>query len=108
MSKIKMLVGPAWVISFIGFVIFSMFTGMSNPMFFRSIAAWVLVVMVSMILIPFVLCGIDKLFKTQISCDTFDWHNGSGGPHSFDGCSVHATCGKCGKKVMQDSQGNWF
>lgn len=26
----------------------------------------------------------------------------------FDGCSFHATCSRCGKSVMQDSQGNWF
>ena len=26
----------------------------------------------------------------------------------FDGCSCNGTCPRCGKKVMQDSQGNWF
>ena len=65
-------------------------------------------VLAACLVIPFALCGIDALFKTWVSCDTFGWHNGSGGTQSFDGCSVHAICGKCGKKVMQDSQGNWF
>lgn len=27
---------------------------------------------------------------------------------SFDGCSQHSTCYKCGKAIMQDSQGGWF
>lgn len=40
--------------------------------------------------------------------DIMGWHNGKGGPRSFDGCSLHATCSICGKEVMQDSQGNWF
>ncbi len=40
--------------------------------------------------------------------DILGWHDGKGDSVSFDGCSLHATCSKCGKKVMQDSQGNWF
>lgn len=27
---------------------------------------------------------------------------------SFDGCSIHAICMRCGKELMQDSQGGWF
>jgi len=26
----------------------------------------------------------------------------------FDGCSKNGICPRCGKKVLQDSQGNWF
>ena len=26
----------------------------------------------------------------------------------FDGCSANGICPRCDKKVMQDSQGNWF
>ena len=26
----------------------------------------------------------------------------------FDGCSSTATCKRCGCKLLQDSQGNWF
>ena len=57
---------------------------------------------------PFILLLIDKYKGTSYSCKQFGWHNGLGGSKSFDGCSVHATCSKCGKEVMQDSQGNWF
>ena len=45
--------------------------------------------------------------KTKILCKIFGWHNGKG-EKSFDGMSIHSTCSRCGKKVMQDSQGNWF
>ena len=57
---------------------------------------------------PFVLCAYDLKFGTAYSCRTWGWHNGKDGAQSFDGCSVHASCSKCGKEVMQDSQGNWF
>ncbi len=30
------------------------------------------------------------------------------GSRSFDGCSQHDVCRKCGQKIMQDGQGNWF
>lgn len=26
----------------------------------------------------------------------------------FDGCSMTGRCPRCGKRVLQDSQGNWF
>lgn len=26
----------------------------------------------------------------------------------FDGCSATSTCVRCGKRLLQDSQGNWF
>ncbi len=42
-------------------------------------------------------------------CNTLGWHNGKGMPIiEFDGCSFHSTCSRCGKEVMQDSQGGWF
>lgn len=36
------------------------------------------------------------------------WHDGKGGAVGFDGCSMTSTCSYCGKKVLQDGQGNWF
>ena len=57
--------------------------------------------------ISFLLCLIDKKYRTNYSCRQLGWHNGKGA-RTFDGCSVHATCSKCGKSVIQDSQGNWF
>lgn len=40
--------------------------------------------------------------------DVLEWHQPDTHPHTFDGCSKHATCKWCGKDIMQDSQGNWF
>ena len=67
------------------------------------------IALISVFLLPFILCWIDKIFKTMYSCKWFGWHNGDGtSQKTFDGCSVHSICSKCGKEVMQDSQGNWF
>jgi hypothetical protein len=61
------------------------------------------------LIVPISLCIIDQIFKTSWSCKTYGWHNGGGiTKRSFDGCSNHGTCSKCGKEVMQDGQGNWF
>ncbi len=30
------------------------------------------------------------------------------GKIDFDGCSLICCCKKCGSKLLQDSQGNWF
>lgn len=68
----------------------------------------IFVLLVCVYVYPFILCFIDKKYGTSYSCKQWGWHNGSGNVTGFDGCSIHATCGKCGKKVMQDSQGNWF
>ena len=60
--------------------------------------------------IPFLMCGYDKWKGTHYSCDWYGSHDGHGDSKEryFDGCSYHAVCSKCGKRVMQDSQGNWF
>lgn len=49
-------------------------------------------------------------FKNKIgllNCK-FGIHNGDGGAAYSDGISLHSTCNRCGKRVMMDSQGNWF
>jgi len=69
---------------------------------------YVLIILVIMFAYPFVLLLIDRWKGTTYACKQFGWHNGNGGSKSFDGCSIHATCSKCGKEVMLDSQGNWF
>jgi hypothetical protein len=40
-------------------------------------------------------------------CDHIDWHL-TPTMQGFDGCSLTGTCPRCGKSVLQDSQGNWF
>jgi hypothetical protein len=41
------------------------------------------------------------------ACTRMGWHLA---PQSmgFDGCSLKGICPRCGKHVLQDSQGNWF
>ena len=46
--------------------------------------------------------------RSKWFCRELGWHDGYGGEKSFDGCSHHATCSRCGASVMMDSQGNWF
>lgn len=40
-------------------------------------------------------------------CNVLGWHRPSD-TEEFDGVSFHSVCKHCGKRVMQDSQGNWF
>jgi hypothetical protein len=68
---------------------------------------------VSLFIFPFILCLIDGIFKSHLSCTIFGWHDGNGSNKHFHEKDVlcvnlKSTCSKCGKEVMQDSQGNWF
>lgn len=48
-----------------------------------------------------------KVGRISIRCDVLDWHR----PRSevgFDGASFTSTCDRCGSRILQDSQGNWF
>jgi hypothetical protein len=68
-------------------------------------------ILLSIALFGIILLIIDKIRGTHYSCDFFGWHNGNDyreDGSTFDGCSYLAKCSKCGKNVMQDSQGNWF
>lgn len=51
--------------------------------------------------------------KSPWFCKYFGWHDGKGKPpkkkkSKYPDINTHATCSRCGKEVMQDSQGNWF
>lgn len=49
----------------------------------------------------------NKRFNNKWFCEKMGWHLQ---PLSvgFDGCSLTGNCPRCGKEVLQDSQGNWF
>ena len=73
----------------------------------------ILITVISLFIFPFLLYFIDKIFKIHLSCTIFGWHNGNGSSKYYkenDILSVNLTsaCSKCGKEVIQDSQGNWF
>ncbi len=40
-------------------------------------------------------------------CNHMGWHLAPR-QQGFDGCSFNGICPRCGKRVLQDSQGNWF
>lgn len=40
-------------------------------------------------------------------CNVLGWHKPKDEVY-FDGCSFVSVCRFCGKKILQDSQGNWF
>ncbi len=51
----------------------------------------------------YILTGFGKWFYHDI----LEWHKPSE-ESTFDGCSFNSTCRYCGKRIIQDSQGNWF
>jgi len=52
--------------------------------------------------------GIINIFYKHIwFCNVWGWHMAPK-EQGFDGASLNGKCPICGKRVMQDSQGNWF
>jgi|GEM_PF-3118349 len=52
-----------------------------------------------------------KRFARWFLCRVMGWHNNKHPDQPaqlFDGCSFQGRCSRCGKSVMQDSQGNWY
>jgi hypothetical protein len=49
----------------------------------------------------------DKFSDSTWFCEKLGWHRAPTNV-GFDGCSRTGTCPRCGKSVLQDSQGNWF
>lgn len=50
-----------------------------------------------------------KKWFRNFACNFLGWHKPDcSQPIWFDGCSEHSKCRYCGKKIMMDSQGNWF
>ncbi len=47
-------------------------------------------------------------YLRKLAHDLLSWHDGRLGPKWSDGASMHAACSRCGREVMQDSQGSWF
>lgn len=63
-----------------------------------------------LLLIFFLVMVISALLNKYLpkwACTKFGWHVAPN-IKGFDGCSINGECSRCGKRVMQDSQGNWF
>lgn len=50
---------------------------------------------------------LNKWLPKSIGCDMLHWHMAPT-EQGFDGASFNGICPRCGKRVLQDSQGNWF
>lgn len=64
-------------------------------------------ILVGIIVVVFVLALISYFSKSEWFCNVFGWHNAPARV-GFDGVSLNGTCPRCGRHVLQDSQGNWF
>lgn len=77
-----------------------------------DILTCVLVLLALAAMLVFILAAVfNRFFPRRVRlwlCKRLGWHDGDGNINAFDGCNVHSTCSVCGKKVMLDSQGNWF
>jgi len=71
-------------------------------------------ILLVMLLVPLVIMILDRtVLPMKWTCRVFGWHNGNGTapdyhPNDVLRVNLTSTCSKCGKEVMQDSQGNWF
>ncbi len=50
---------------------------------------------------------LSKYSSNQWYCDKMGWHLAPK-TKGFDGCSMYGVCPRCNRKVLRDSQGNWF
>lgn len=70
----------------------------------------VLLSFIGFLILGFLILGlIDSLYdiKCRFFCDYFGWHK-EPKDTTFNGFNSSGKCPRCGKEVMQDSQGNWF
>lgn len=59
-----------------------------------------------LLVIGLILCWSNR-WLPRWACDKMGWHLAPK-TQGFDGCSANGHCPRCDKKVMRDSQGNWF
>jgi hypothetical protein len=50
---------------------------------------------------------VDYFSASTWFCTFWGWHKAPK-EQGFDGCSANGQCPRCGNKVLQDGQGNWF
>ena len=67
------------------------------------IAAAALIVVMIVTAILYLKAGWFKWFYHGV----LGWHEPKD-EEKYDGCSYTSVCKYCGKRIMQDSQGNWF
>lgn len=60
-----------------------------------------------LLVIAFPCLAINYFSTSKWFCTFWGWHKAPTA-QGFDGCSFTGKCPRCGKDVLQDSQGNWF
>ena len=77
---------------------------MKGFVIFFIVVLVVLIIYLIMGILYFLFGWFKKIFH-----DTLLWHIPKETDiESFDGVNYYSTCKYCGKKIIQDSQGNWF
>jgi hypothetical protein len=66
-----------------------------------------LTISVGGMVLQMVTCLCSRWLPRWYACDAMGWHIRPVAT-GFDGASLNGQCPRCHKKVMQDSQGNWF
>lgn len=67
----------------------------------------ILLIIVLVVFATGVFCASFNRYLPVWFCDKLGWHMAPT-MQTFDGASHGGNCTRCDKKVMQDSQGNWF
>ena len=63
----------------------------------------------SFVILLFFLMVIEKFSENRWFCDFWGWHHPKPGDKmGFNGISMTGKCGRCGKDIMTDSNGDWF
>ena len=66
-----------------------------------------LYVVLLVVFVPAVFLSLFNRHLPPWACRVMGWHLRPK-EIGFDGASLNGVCPRCGKHVMQDSQGNWF
>ena len=59
------------------------------------------------LVVLFALLIANMFSNSTFFCDVMGWHRMPKNV-GFDGCSHAGVCPRCGKEVLQDSNGDWF
>lgn len=77
-----------------------------NRLFTMTILA-VLATILAVLLATLITLAVCNRWLGAWACRVMGWHL-EPRDVGFDGCSATGRCPRCGKLVLQDSQGNWF
>lgn len=69
--------------------------------------AFVLTLCLGCVIGTILILGACNRLLSRWACDVFGWHYVDD-IEGCDGISLTSHCSRCGKAVLQDSQGNWF